>query len=120
MKTCFKCNKPVNEEEDIYVMIITKKKDKILEFICFHLDCWQEQNNEPALGKKSEEMNKCSICGKKIRFWDSYMDESSYFCKECWDKKEGKIEEGRQEEVKERGDESRKSDDSLSVSQKTL
>jgi hypothetical protein len=121
MKICFKCDEPIDEEgEDPYVMLITKKKGKIMDFICFHFGCWQKQNDEPVLGKTSEKMSQCSICKKKLRFWNSYVDEGNYFCKDCWGKKEGKIEESRQEKVKERGDKSRKTDDSSSDSQKTL
>jgi len=121
MKICLKCDKPINEEgEDPYVMIIIKKKGRIMEFICFHFDCWQEQLNNPVMEKVKEKMNSCSICKKKIRFWDSYMDEGNYFCKDCWEKKEGKLEESRQEKEKERGEKSRKRDDSLNDSQKTL
>jgi len=44
MKFCAKCAKPINEtdEEEKYVMIITKRGNKILEFECFHFDCWKE------------------------------------------------------------------------------
>lgn len=121
MKICLKCNKPINEEgQDPYVMLIIKKKDRILEFICFHFDCWQEQTTSPILEKVKEKMNKCSVCRKKIRFWDSYMGEDNYFCKDCWERKEKKLEESRQEKEKERGETSRKKDESMPDSQKTL
>lgn len=117
MKICFKCNKPINEDgEEVYVMIIIKKKNKIIDFICFHFDCWQEHIDKPI----PEKMNKCSVCRKKIRFWDSYMGEGGYFCKDCWEKKENKLEESRQETEKERGEKSRKKDESIYDSQKTL
>ncbi len=121
MKICLKCDKPINEEgEDPYVMIIIKKRSKIMEFICFHFDCWQEQLNNPAMEKVKEKMNSCRVCRKKIGFWDSYMEEGNYFCKNCWEKKEDKLEESRQEKEKERGEKSGKRDDFLNDSQKTL
>ena len=39
-KYCVKCGEEINEEEK-YVMIITKRKDRILEFECFHFECWK-------------------------------------------------------------------------------
>jgi len=120
MKICFKCDKPINEEKDMYVMMIIKKKNKIMEFICFHFNCWQEQIDKPILEKVKEKMNQCGICRKKIRFWDSYMDKGDYFCKKCWEKKEGKLEESRQKKEKERGEKSGKKDESTNDPQKTL
>ena len=121
MKTCLRCNKPIDEEgENNYVMIITKKKNKIIDFVCFHFDCLQEHLDSAVLEEMKEKMNKCGICGKQIRFWSSYVKEGDYYCKECWQKRENKLEDAREE--KERGFEetSKKRDESISESQKTL
>lgn len=121
MKICFRCKKPIDEEADSeYVMIISKRKGKIIEFVCFHFDCLQEHLNDAFIGDAKEKMNKCKVCGKKIRFWDSYMEEGGYFCKECWDKKVKKLEEAREKEEKELVEKSMKKDDSVNDSQKTL
>ena len=42
MKSCLKCNASINEDNDKYCMIITKLGRKILEFGCFHFECWKE------------------------------------------------------------------------------
>tara|TARA_Y100000310_G_C20411785_1_gene682369 strand:- start:37 stop:225 length:189 start_codon:yes stop_codon:yes gene_type:complete len=44
MKICAKCHKEIDEfnEEAKWSMIITKKGQKIIEFKCFHIDCWKE------------------------------------------------------------------------------
>jgi len=49
MKTCLKCRKGIDENGK-YCMIITKRGDKILEFECFHAECWKEHIEE-AIGK---------------------------------------------------------------------
>ena len=82
MKICLKCDKPIDEDgEDSYVMIITKRKNKITDFVCFHLDCLQEQFKSIIPGEVKEKMNKCSICGKELRFWSSYVKGENYYCK---------------------------------------
>lgn len=121
MKTCFKCNKLIDEEgENSYIMIITKRKNEIIEFVCFHFDCWQKHIDGAVLGEVKEKLDKCCVCGKKIRFWSSYVQGKNYYCKGCWQKKEDKLEDAREE--KERGfeEESRKIDDPIDESQKTL
>ena len=121
MKTCFKCNKPIDEEgKNEYVMIITKRKDKIIEFICFHFNCWQEHLNSAVLEEVKEKMNKCSSCGKNIRFWSSYIKGKDYYCEKCWQKREDKLESAREEEERDSEKKSRKRDDSIDESQKTL
>jgi hypothetical protein len=124
MKTCSTCNLPIDEEgEGIYVMNIIKKKNEIIDFTCYHIDCWQ--NPDKNIPVKSapladEKMDQCSVCRKKLKFWDSYMSEGNHFCKDCWDKKEKKLEESRQEKEKKRGEISSKRDDSLHDPQRTL
>jgi len=43
VKFCLKCNKPIDEfnEKVKWAMIITKKGQKIIEFECFHFECWR-------------------------------------------------------------------------------
>jgi len=121
MKICFKCDKPIDEEgKDEYVMIITKRKNKIIEFICFHFDCWQEHTKNAVLKEAKEKINKCSICGTKIRFWSSYVRGENYYCKKCWQRREGKLEDSREEEERDLEKKSRKKDESRNESQKTL
>ena len=40
VKYCIKCEEQINEEEK-YIMIITKRGNRILEFECFHFECWK-------------------------------------------------------------------------------
>jgi len=44
VKFCPKCNEPIDEnnEEEKYAMIITKRGNKIIDFQCFHFQCWRE------------------------------------------------------------------------------
>jgi hypothetical protein len=121
MKICLKCEKPIDEDgEDTYVMILTKKKNRILDFECFHLDCLQERLDSVVLGEVKEKMNKCSVCGKELRFWSSYIKGGAYFCKECWQKKEEKLEGAREEKERGMAEKSKKRDESITESQKTL
>lgn len=43
MKFCRKCDKKIDEYNPDFkwAMIITKKGQKIIEFECFHLECWK-------------------------------------------------------------------------------
>lgn len=44
MKYCIKCSQVINEnnKDAKWCMIITKKGQKIIEFECFHFECWKE------------------------------------------------------------------------------
>lgn len=61
MKYCLKCHQEINEDKDKFVMIITKLKGKILEFVCFHFDCWKgflRENLEMLESKGKVKFNK--------------------------------------------------------------
>lgn len=44
MKLCSYCHEPIDEFNPNvkWIMIITKKGEKIIEFRCFHFFCWKE------------------------------------------------------------------------------
>lgn len=53
-KYCIKCNESINEKGK-YAMIITKIGDRIIEFECFHIECWKkffEENVQIEVKKK--------------------------------------------------------------------
>ena len=50
-------------------------------------------------------MAKCSVCGNKVSFWSVYNDDGKDYCKECWKKKEEKLEKMK---IKEEEDRKRK------------
>lgn len=47
-------------------------------------------------------MNKCSICGKELGFWNSYAHGEDYYCEVCWQIREDKIETSREDEERNR------------------
>ena len=48
MKFCTYCNEDINEydSEVKWTMLITKRGQKIIEFECFHFQCWKEMWEE--------------------------------------------------------------------------
>lgn len=42
VKHCTKCGREIEEESDVkWCMIITKRGQRIIEFECFHFECWK-------------------------------------------------------------------------------
>jgi len=43
-KYCTYCSRSIDENNPqvTWAMIITKRGEKIIEFVCFHLNCWKE------------------------------------------------------------------------------
>lgn len=46
IRTCSKCWKDIDKTKDEYVMLISKKGQKIKEFFIFHKKCWMEHFEE--------------------------------------------------------------------------
>ncbi len=109
MKICLKCDKPINEQgEEPYVMLMIKKKGKIMEFVNFHFSCWEGKDKSSVVKKVKEKTDSCSNCNKELKFWNSYINGEGYLCKECWDKKEKKLEDALEKEEKELVEKSKK------------
>jgi len=57
-KYCTKCKKSIDEKRDKFCMLISKNKGKIIEFECFHYECWKSFFAKSVMVKVNEIFNK--------------------------------------------------------------